>query len=1154
LRFCPEVNLMKKLLILALLSHVAFGQTIEHKTPPVSSGSLAPIAAGTILGNSTGSTAAPGAVPAGALTFTGGALSLRDTVSLLDYSPSAAPSGIAPVNVSTTNGSGTVNISSTPLVVGVVGDTITIVDRVGNNGNIYTGTITARNSSTQVVVSPTVGFTVSSGSAWWGPDQTTAFAAAWAAASAANKCLYVPAGNYFYNAAGLSGWATPCVIGDGAGQTNIFVTTGNYFIDGNEFWGSAQINKMAFYGGLGAVRNRYASQNVDNGPIDIQDDNFNYYSNAAITFNSSDQTNHSIERDSFQGLWSAQSIGVAIACSDFGWIDHNSFGQNVIDIKIGCAAQAAHIENNDFGMVHAEATPGSYVRAAININPSGGTSKTSGYAAVIAHNKFGPENLDVSDVRILLADSLTYNGTTTFYGDVLWSTTASVNSVSNITFVDNSVYSLAGHNPLFYSYTPYFYMNRVSAECVGTCPVYILDFDASVTVAEDANAVSNIMGPFTTLGFGTTYAGTTISNIPNWGAVMDPTGDWSLSDPTVPTPFLSGTGSTTPLVSQSWVTQAPTLGNVTAANISPDPIGGTDAVTVTTTGTSGYRIKFNLSSSPAAGTLFWFDFWARQGSSGTPATSTAVLAQNAALNSGPLQKPIPLSVGWTHYKIPIIPRTGTVANVQFFAPSSVASTTIDFALVRAYAAQEPAAGGFFINPITLPLSGILKGNGATTEVSAALAADVYALWSGACSSSTFLRGDGACAAAAAVPAFATPSGSIGLTAVAGSATTVPRSDGSNALSQAIVPTWTGVHTFSATPVFSAGETLTNAANSYTQTSTGLSLTSGTTGFGRNITGTVADASAVDGIIDFANITCTTCTATSYLVDWQVGGSSKFKVDTAGNLTLPSNAIANGFVVAAAGTIVWTGRGALSSAGAGQVQLGAANAASPVNQTLLTQGARGGTDTNVAGANVAIQSGLGTGNAAGSTLSLQTPHTGSTGTTLQTANTQILLGDNTVAMANLASSSAATTGTVCWTTGGNLTVDTTVACLASLGAWKEQIEPLDGALSEILQLRPVSYQLKPEFNPEHLGRQMGFLAEDVEKIDTRLVGYGGDGKLRGVRYMQMTALLTEGEKELHRTIQRQQWEIYGLAVWCFGLSAAFVIRRRTSSHAPTRAKG
>lgn len=56
--------------------------------------------------------------------------------------------------------------------------------------------------------------------------------------------------------------------------------------------------------------------------------------------------------------------------------------------------------------------------------------------------------------------------------------------------------------------------------------------------------------------------------------------------------------------------------------------------------------------------------------------------------------------------------------------------------------------------------------------------------------------------------FANPSATIGLTAVNGSAITATRSDGAPALSQAIVPTWTGIHTFSATPVFSAGISVT----------------------------------------------------------------------------------------------------------------------------------------------------------------------------------------------------------------------------------------------------------------------------------------------------------------------------------------------------------
>lgn len=53
--------------------------------------------------------------------------------------------------------------------------------------------------------------------------------------------------------------------------------------------------------------------------------------------------------------------------------------------------------------------------------------------------------------------------------------------------------------------------------------------------------------------------------------------------------------------------------------------------------------------------------------------------------------------------------------------------------------------------------------------------------------------------------FANPSTTIGLTATNGSATTAMRSDAAPALSVAIVPTWTGLHTFSAGATVSGGQ-------------------------------------------------------------------------------------------------------------------------------------------------------------------------------------------------------------------------------------------------------------------------------------------------------------------------------------------------------------
>lgn len=93
------------------------------------------------------------------------------------------------------------------------------------------------------------------------------------------------------------------------------------------------------------------------------------------------------------------------------------------------------------------------------------------------------------------------------------------------------------------------------------------------------------------------------------------------------------------------------------------------------------------------------------------------------------------------------------------------------------------------------LTGVLKGN-TTSAISSAASADVYGLWSGTCNSTTFLRGDGSCQTPVGTTVGANPTGTIGLSAVNGVATTFLRSDGAPALSQAITPTWTGAHTFS----------------------------------------------------------------------------------------------------------------------------------------------------------------------------------------------------------------------------------------------------------------------------------------------------------------------------------------------------------------------
>lgn len=173
--------------------------------------------------------------------------------------------------------------------------------------------------------------------------------------------------------------------------------------------------------------------------------------------------------------------------------------------------------------------------------------------------------------------------------------------------------------------------------------------------------------------------------------------------------------------------------------------------------------------------------------------------------------------------------------------------------------------------LTTSINGPLKGNG--TALQAAAATDISNTLFG-CSSSTtlFLRGDGTCVA---------PTGTgIALTAPAAFTVT-----GSGTTSIALTYSGTAIPLSSGGTNSTNGSILATNVTGYTVANVSGNITSGTTGVGENFTVTVNDASAVDGILRKAAITCTLCTATSFIDDVLVGATHVYELDTAGNLTV-----------------------------------------------------------------------------------------------------------------------------------------------------------------------------------------------------------------------------------------------------------------------------
>ena len=118
-----------------------------------------------------------------------------------------------------------------------------------------------------------------------------------------------------------------------------------------------------------------------------------------------------------------------------------------------------------------------------------------------------------------------------------------------------------------------------------------------------------------------------------------------------------------------------------------------------------------------------------------------------------------------------------------------------------------------------------------------------------------------------------------------------------------------------------------------------------------------------------------------------------------------------------------------------------------------------------------------------------------------------------------------------TPGYTLTVNGTAWC--SSGAWtgsdirwKKNIIDLNNSLSDVLELKAVSYDLKTDEFPQmrfETGRQIGLIAQDVEKVLPELVRTDNNG-YKSVSYEKLSVLLVESIKEQQKQIQDQQKEI------------------------------
>jgi hypothetical protein len=136
------------------------------------------------------------------------------------------------------------------------------------------------------------------------------------------------------------------------------------------------------------------------------------------------------------------------------------------------------------------------------------------------------------------------------------------------------------------------------------------------------------------------------------------------------------------------------------------------------------------------------------------------------------------------------------------------------------------------------------------------------------------------------------------------------------------------------------------------------------------------------------------------------------------------------------------------------------------------------------------------------------------TGMGTATTEaVTLHGSTMAFPDIANVTTATTGTLCWTS-TTISYDGTNTCLVSSARFKHDVQPLTGALSEIDRMRPVSFVYNGDKTD---ALHFGMIAEEVAKIDPRLVANDNEGRPLQIKYLDAISLLVQGMKEMQGEI-------------------------------------
>lgn len=509
-------------------------------------------------------------------------------------------------------------------------------------------------------------------------DNTTAFTNA----AATGSPVYVPPGTYKGDF-DLDPTTAPRFFSDFNGAATIHVNSGHYFIDANRNWTQLFIAGLTFDGGDGAIRNRYTSTNVTY-IHRVLDCRFLNYAKAAISHDSSDMPLWKIERCDFNATNRTTSIGIALdGLTDLCSIVDCEFQDNRIHIKLGAGGNNAKIQNCDF--VQYNAMTASNPRAMIWVVPQ--TSATNAGAGLdISDNKFGNENIDAADFRILYADE----GSGTNFGDRLPDTTVdSTGFVVHHTIRHNLLNNDSGfQNPFIYACMSPDKVRSLTIDglnVAGGRPDYLLKF-RTITTTPNPEGATNTVGNVKRADSNFTIFEPS-NQIGALQVLTDPLGVLFTLNQPMPERGGNRTASYINLLAQR--INSFTLTTATKSSIT-DSIGGTDAAEVTFPGSIYGYVPTSVM---VADTPIWIEFELMVGSSSALDALTVWMGLDSSSPGGAsdyFRRNFAPPATWRTYRYLSWAPTASNSTLIKFQPASGSSgTKVKIGRVRMYHASEP---------------------------------------------------------------------------------------------------------------------------------------------------------------------------------------------------------------------------------------------------------------------------------------------------------------------------------------------------------------------------------------------------------------------------------------------------------------------------------